>query len=73
MLKFNEDLYWENKREREQAQYDETDEVVTTCECCGEDILASEAEENGYYQVDEVVSVHRECLEEWFSDSIKYK
>lgn len=73
MINFNEDLYWERERERREEQATETDEVITVCECCGEDILASEAEENGYYQVDEVVSVHRECLEEWFSDSIKYE
>ena len=73
MINFNEDMYWERKREELERQEIETDEVITICECCGEDILASEAEENGYYQVDEVVTVHRECLEEWFSDSIKYK
>lgn len=73
MMNFNEDLHWERERERQERQTTETDEVITVCECCGEDILASEAEENGYYQVDEVVSVHRECLEEWFSDSIKYE
>lgn len=73
MLKFNEDLYWERERERQERQTGETDEAITTCECCGEDILKSEAEENGYYQVDEVVSVHKECLEEWFSDRVKYE
>ena len=73
MINFNEDLYWENKRERAQAQYEETDEVITVCECCGDDILKSEAEENGYFKLDEIVSVHRECLEEWFSDSLKYE
>jgi hypothetical protein len=72
-MKFNEDLYWEQLRERQERGIRETDEVITICECCGEDILQSEAKENGYYQVDEVVTVHRECLEEWFSDSIKYK
>ena len=73
MINFNEDLYWERERERKEKQEIERDEVITICECCGEDILKSEAEENGYYQVDEVVSVHKECLEEWFSDRIKYE
>ena len=68
MINFNEDLYWERKREEM-----ERDEAITTCECCGEEIRMSEAENDGYYQVDEVVSVHRECLEEWFSDSLKYE
>lgn len=72
-MNINQDLYWERMRERLERQEEERDEVITICECCGEDILVSEAEENGYYQVDEVVTVHRECLEEWFSDSIKYE
>ncbi len=72
-MNINQDLYWERMRERLERQEEPKDEVITICECCGEDILASEAEENGYYQVDEVVTVHKECLEEWFSDSIKYE
>ena len=72
-MNINEDLYWERIRERKEKQIEQKDEAITVCECCGEDILKSEAEEDGYYQVDEVIAVHRECLEEWFSDSIRYK
>lgn len=72
-MNINEDLYWERMRERKERQAEQRDKVITICECCGEDILKSEAEEDGYYQVDEVIAVHRECLEEWFSDSLKFK
>ena len=50
----------------------ESDEVVTTCDCCGEEIRMSDAEEDGYYQIDGA-DIHKECLEEWFSDSLKYE
>ena len=66
-MKFNEDLYWEKKREEM-----ESDEVVTTCDCCGEEIRMSEAVEDGYYKIDGA-DIHKECLEEWFSDSLKYE
>ena len=67
MINFNQDLYWERKREEM-----ERDEVVTTCECCGEEIMKSEAECDGYYSIDGS-DVHKECLAEYFADSIKYE
>lgn len=66
-MTFNEDLYWERKREEM-----EKDEVVTTCDCCGEEIRMSEAESEGYYQLDGA-DIHKECLEDWFSDNLKYE
>ena len=66
-MRFNEDFYWENKREEM-----ERDEAVTTCECCGEEIRMSEAECDGYYSIDGA-DIHKECLTEYFADNIKYE
>lgn len=66
MLHFNEDLYWERKREEM-----ERDDVVTTCDCCGEEIRVSDASEDGYYRIDGA-DIHKDCLVEWFADMLTY-
>lgn len=66
MINFNEDLYWEKKREEM-----ERDEAITSCDCCGEEIRMSEASEDGYYRIDGA-DIHKECLEEWFTDYLTY-
>ena len=66
MKNINEDLYWEKKREEM-----EKDEEVATCDCCGEEIRMSEASEDGYYRIDGP-HIHKECLEEWFTDYLTY-
>ena len=67
MLHFNEDLYWERKREEL-----ERDDVVTTCDCCGEEIRVSDASEDGYYRIDGA-DIHKDCLAEWFADMLTYR
>lgn len=63
----NEDAYWEHVRE--QREYDP---VITTCDCCGNDITKSEANDEGYYVIDGAeVCFH--CLYDYFSDCRRYE
>lgn len=64
----NEDAYWEHIREQREGK----DRVITTCDCCGEDITESYAYNEGYYVIDGV-ELCFDCLQDYFKDCLRYE